>query len=179
MSKRLNWCTQFPYIRLKHPDHEVWRPDHEVWRTDGWTSSARLALSRIASRQKHTSSRWVQLSSHICVLERNLSTCRTLKGIQMCCWEVQTNASWNSSKVLDTEEGPEGKFSSSRQMMLGQLSVKAEYHVVWTIQRIRFLWLEICAKSSRSISLKKKTSENGWTLNKKHHYMEVILSNRM
>jgi hypothetical protein len=43
-----------------------------------------------------------------------------------------TNASWNSSKVLDTEEGSDGKFSSSEQMMLGQLSVRTKYHVVWT-----------------------------------------------
>jgi hypothetical protein len=26
-SRRLNWCTQFSYMRLECPDHEVWRPD--------------------------------------------------------------------------------------------------------------------------------------------------------
>jgi len=33
------------------------------------------------------------------------------------------NASWSSSKLLDTEEGPNGKFSSSGRMML------------WTVER--------------------------------------------
>jgi hypothetical protein len=41
------------------------------------------------------------------------------------------DASWNSSKGLDTEEGPDGKFLSSGRMMLGQSSVRTEYHVVW------------------------------------------------
>jgi hypothetical protein len=34
-------------------------------------------------------------------------------------------------KVLDTKEGPDGKFSSSERMMLGQLSVQTKNHVVW------------------------------------------------
>jgi hypothetical protein len=40
------------------------------------------------------------------------------------------DASWNNSKVLNIEEGPNEKFSSSRRMMLGQLSVWKEYHVI-------------------------------------------------
>jgi hypothetical protein len=44
-------------------------------------------------------------------------------------------ASWNSLNLLDTEEGPDGKFSSFGQMMLGQLSVWTEYHVVRTDAR--------------------------------------------
>jgi hypothetical protein len=34
------------------------------------------------------------------------------------------DASWNSSKLLDTEEGLNGKFSLSGRMMLGQLIVQ-------------------------------------------------------
>jgi hypothetical protein len=41
----------------------------------------------------------------------------------------------NSSKVLNTEESPDGKFSSSEWMMLGQSSVRREYHIVWTDAR--------------------------------------------
>jgi hypothetical protein len=37
MSEQLNWCTQFPYIKLDRPDNEGWRPD-------GWTLYARLTL---------------------------------------------------------------------------------------------------------------------------------------
>jgi len=38
-------------------------------------------------------------------------------------------------KLLNIEEGPDGKFSSSRQIMLGKLSVWMEYHVVWMVAR--------------------------------------------
>jgi hypothetical protein len=36
-SERLNWCTQFPYMKLDRLDHEGWRPD-------GWTWYARSCL---------------------------------------------------------------------------------------------------------------------------------------
>jgi hypothetical protein len=45
------------------------------------------------------------------------------------------DASWNSLKVLDIEEGPDGKFSLSGWMMLGQLSVWTKYHIVRTDAR--------------------------------------------
>jgi hypothetical protein len=57
---------------------------------------------------------------------------RTLNGVRMCCWDVRTNAPWNSLKLLDIEEGPDGKFSSSERMMLWQSSIRTEYHVVQT-----------------------------------------------
>jgi hypothetical protein len=142
-SGRLNWCIQFPYIRLERPDHEVWHPD-------SWTLYARLTLWRRASRREHTSSKQLQLSSCTCVLERNLSTCRTLKGVQPCCWDVRTDARWNSSKVLDTEEGPDGRFSSSERMMLGQLSVRTEFYVVRTVIRELNYTVESCTESSWS-----------------------------
>jgi hypothetical protein len=61
-------------------------------------------------------------------LERNPITGQTLNG-------VRTDAIWNSSKLLDIEEGPDRKFSPFRRMMLGQSSVWMEYHVVWTNAR--------------------------------------------
>jgi hypothetical protein len=63
------------------------------------------------------------LSSHICVLERKPIADQTLSGVRMCCWNVRTDASWNSSKLLDTKDGSDGKFSSFGRMML------------WTIER--------------------------------------------
>jgi hypothetical protein len=45
------------------------------------------------------------------------------------------DVSWNILKVLDIKEGPDEKFSSSRQMLLGQFSVRTKYHVVWTDAR--------------------------------------------
>jgi hypothetical protein len=40
-----------------------------------------------------------------------------------------------SLKLLDTGKGPDGKFSSSGRMMLGQLSVQTEYQVIWMAAR--------------------------------------------
>jgi hypothetical protein len=118
------------------------RQDHGVWRPDGWTSSARLSLSKIASGREHTSSERLQLSSHICVWDKNPITCRTLNGVRTvlprhldgCTWTlddsrilnsgrtifhyVQTDATLNSSKLLGTDGGPDRKFSSSERMLL-------------------------------------------------------------
>jgi len=120
----LMWHT-ISILRLVHPDHGDWRPD-------GWNLYARLALSRIASGQEHTLSERLQLSSHICVLERNYFPYRTLKGVRPCCWDVRTNVTWSSSKLRNTEESQDEKFLSSEWMMLWQLSVLTEYHVVRT-----------------------------------------------
>jgi hypothetical protein len=45
------------------------------------------------------------------------------------------DVSWNNSKLLDTEEGLDGKLSSPEWMMLEQLSVQTEYHVIRTVAR--------------------------------------------
>jgi hypothetical protein len=110
-SGRWIWCMQFPYMKLA-------RWDHEDRRQDVWILNARLALWMSGSGRESTSSRWLQLSSHICVLERNLIADRTLRGVRTCYWNVRTDASWNSSELLDTKEGSDGKFSSSERMML-------------------------------------------------------------
>jgi hypothetical protein len=136
-SGRLNWCTQFPYMKFEHPDHEEWRPD-------GWTLYARLALWRRASGRERTSSGRLQLSFHICVLERNPIVGWTLNDVRTCCWDVRTDSTWNSSKLLDTKEGSDGKFSSS-----GRNIMSSE-----RMQGIRFLWIGIWAESSRNKALK-------------------------
>jgi hypothetical protein len=83
-----------------------------------------------------------QLSSHICVWDRNPITCRTLNGVRTvlprrpygCTWTldssrtlnsirtiyhyVQTDAILNSLKFLDTDGRSDGKFSSSGRMLL-------------------------------------------------------------
>jgi hypothetical protein len=50
------------------------------------------------------------------------------------------DATWNSSKLLDTKDGPDGKFSSSGRMMLGQLSVWTDardpIYLTWNLIRI-------------------------------------------
>jgi hypothetical protein len=87
------------------------RPDSVDWRPDGWTSSAWLALSRIASGR-------LQLSSHFYVWKGNPFTCQTLKGVWTCCRDIQTDATWNSLKLLETDGSLDGKFLSSGRMLL-------------------------------------------------------------
>jgi hypothetical protein len=130
-------------MELEHPVYEDRRPDSR-------TLYAWLALWRIASRREHTLSGRLQLSSHICVLERGPFPCRTLRGVWPCCWDVRTVASWNSSKFLDIEEGLDGwcldNWASGRDITSS-----------WRIQGIRFFWLGIWAESSRNKALKMKT----------------------
>jgi hypothetical protein len=111
------------------------RPDHEGWRPDVLILNAWLALWMDVSGRESTSSGLLQRSSHIRVLERDPIEDRTLSGVRSGCRNVRTDASWNSSKLLDIEEDLDGKFSSSGRMMLGQLSVRTVYHVVRTVAR--------------------------------------------
>jgi hypothetical protein len=71
----------------------------------------------VSERESMSSGR-LQRSSYNCVLERNLEACWILRVVRTCCWNVQTDASWSSLKLLDTGEGLDGKFSSSGRMML-------------------------------------------------------------
>jgi hypothetical protein len=54
---------------------------------------------------------------YLCFGKKSIAS-RTLSGIRMYCWNVRTDASRSSSKLLNIGEGPDGKFSSSRWMML-------------------------------------------------------------
>jgi hypothetical protein len=66
-SGQLMRCTQFPYLMLACPDHANWRPGVWIW-------IAILTLWMSGSGRESMSSRWLQQSSHICVLERNLES---------------------------------------------------------------------------------------------------------
>jgi hypothetical protein len=128
-------CTRFPYQGLARPDHNICRPDNwsDAHNFHIWSLSVRTMKTNV-----QTSGFWMhdlpyewmcldgrlQLSSYIYVLEKNPIADQTLDGVRTCCWDVRTDASWSSSKLLVIEEGPDGKFSSSRRMMLGQLSVR-------------------------------------------------------
>jgi len=94
------------------------RPDHEGCRPDVWILNAQLTLWMSPSGRESTSFGWLQGSSHICVFEGNPIAGRTLSVVWTCCWNVRTDASWSCLKLLDTEEGPDGKFSSPGRMML-------------------------------------------------------------
>jgi hypothetical protein len=115
--------------------YEAWAPGPWRLMSGRLDLNARLALWMSTPGCEHTLFGWLQLSSHICVLERNPVVDRTLSGVRMSCWNVRTDSSWNSLKLLVTEEGPDGKFSSFGRMMLGQLSVRTEYHVLRTVAR--------------------------------------------
>jgi hypothetical protein len=105
--------------------------------------------------------------------EQNHFPCQTLKPVRPCCWDVRMDASWRSSKLLDTKEGLDGKFSLSGRMMLWQLSVRIEYHVFRTNYHV------FRTDKRDPISLKNEGSKTNWIPDKKHHYIEVILLNRM
>jgi hypothetical protein len=53
------------------------------------------------------SSGWIQLSSHIRVCEGNSITCQTLMNVRTCCHDVRTDATLNSSNLLDTNGCPD------------------------------------------------------------------------
>jgi hypothetical protein len=61
------------------------RLDHEDLRSDVWILNAILALCMSASGRECTSSKRLQRSSHICVLERDPIAGRTLSVVRMCC----------------------------------------------------------------------------------------------
>jgi hypothetical protein len=98
---------------------------YEAWASGPWKLTfGRLdfecttCLMNERVRREHTSSGRLQLSSHNCVLERNPMADWTLNGVWKWYWDVRMDASWNNLKLLDTEEGLDGKFLSSGWMML-------------------------------------------------------------
>jgi hypothetical protein len=60
---------------------------------------------------------------------------RTLSVVQMGFWNIRTNSSWNSSKLLDTGEGPDGNPRRSNGWCYGQLGVRTVWHIVRTAGR--------------------------------------------
>jgi hypothetical protein len=70
---------------------------------------------------------------------------RTLRVIRTGCWNVQTNASWSNSKLLDTEKGQDGNLRCPDGCCYGQLGVRTVWHVVRTDGReSNFLTCKLC-----------------------------------
>jgi hypothetical protein len=114
----------------------------------------------------------LQLSSHICVWDRNPITCRNLNGVRTvlphhpdgCTWTldssrtlnsvrtichyVRTDAILNSSKFLDTDGRPDEKFSSSGRMLLTDECLDGNITLSGRLLGIRLLLVGICTKSS-------------------------------
>jgi len=77
------------------------------WRPDGCNSSPCLALSRIESRRCRLVVRTVATVFPYLCLEGNPLTCRILNSIRMCCWDVRTDTTLNSSNLLDIDGSPD------------------------------------------------------------------------
>jgi hypothetical protein len=92
--------------------------DHVDWRSNVWILNAILALWMSASGQESTSSGRLQKSSHICVLERNPEAWSNTECRPDVLLKRPDGCKLKQFEVLDTEEGPEEKFSSSGRMML-------------------------------------------------------------
>jgi hypothetical protein len=114
----------------------------------------------------------LQLSSHICVWDRNPITCRTLNGVltvlirrrdgctwsldssgtlnsvRMICHYARTDAIMSSSKFLDTDGRPNGKFSSSGRMLQTNERPEGNTTSFGRFLGIWLLWVGICTESS-------------------------------
>jgi hypothetical protein len=90
----------------------------------------------------------LQLSSHICVWDRNHIACRTLNSVRTVWHYVWTDAILNSSKFLDTDECPDKKFSSSKRMLLIDECSDGNTTSSGRLLGIRLLWVGIYIESS-------------------------------
>jgi hypothetical protein len=144
-----------------------------IMKSDVWMVGLMHAISinemrasgpwNLTSRREHTSSERLQLSSHTCVLERNLSTCQTLKSIEGSRHKgrsrqkvliVRTNDAWIVEQLDGISRHPDGCKGSDFS------DLESVHNLLET-----FLW--------------KWRLWKYWTPDKKHHYMKVILSNKM
>jgi hypothetical protein len=95
---------------------------------------------------------------------------RTLRVVRMCCWNVWTDASWSSSKLLDTEKGLDRNPRRSGGWCFSLMCVRMVWHVIRTASALdswasgrydtsferlagnRIFWLANCAESSGNTS---------------------------
>jgi hypothetical protein len=107
---------------------------------------------------------------YLCFGKKSWSFGRTLRVVRTGCWIVQTDASWSSSKLLDTEEGPDGNPRRPDGWCFSLMCVWMVWHVVrtagaldsWASRRYdtlsgrlignRIFWLANCPESSGSTS---------------------------
>jgi len=105
-------CMQFPYQGFTGPDQGNGR-------SDGWSDARNFHISSSRVRTMKADV-W---TSKFSMRDLPYGAGRTLSV-------VRTDASWNSSKLLDTEEGPDG-------WCFGQLGIWMVYHIV----RMDVTWL--------------------------------------
>jgi hypothetical protein len=126
-------CRQFPYQGFAcpvqgngHPDGWFDARNFHIWcsrirtkKTGFWTSGfwMRYLPYGWASPDGNAHCRDGCSNLPISVfLKRNPIAGWTLSVVRTCCWNVRTDASWSSSKFLDTDGRPDGKFLSSGRM---------------------------------------------------------------
>jgi hypothetical protein len=154
---------QFPYILYV-------RPDHGRLTSRRFDLNCELALRISTSGWESMSSRRLQQSSHICVWNEILKLDRNLRVVQMGCWNVRTDGSWSSSKLLDIEEGPDENPRRPDGWCIDDFGVRTVWHIVrmvgaldsWVSGRddtssgrltgSRIFWLANCAESSENTS---------------------------
>jgi hypothetical protein len=148
------------------------RLDQEDWRPDIWILNAILALWMIASGRDSTSSGLLQRTFHICVLEGNPITGRTLSVIRTCCWKRPDGCKQEQFKASRHR----GRFGWK------VLIVRTEDALVRWVSG-RYITLSGRLAGNRIFLLVNCAESSGSTLNSgipvyNHHYKEVILSNR-
>jgi len=142
------WAKSYDQNTRGRPDGLTERPDNQL-QPPFQNSAESFHIKAASGRCCPSVQTWtphcpngLQLSSHICVWDRNPIACRTLNGVQTvlprrpdgCTWTldssqtlnsvqtichyVRTDAILNSLKFLDTDGCPEWKFSSSGRMLL-------------------------------------------------------------
>jgi len=78
-----------------------------LWRKSFYLSNTEKCPGGIV-----TSSGWI----HWCTW--TLDSSGTLKSVRTCCWDIQTDANLNYSKLLDTDGSPDSIGTSSRRILL-------------------------------------------------------------
>jgi hypothetical protein len=162
------------------------RPDHADWHPDVWIWIAILALWMSTFGRESTSSRRLQQSSHICVLERNPEAwsntedrpdelLNRLDGCKLEQFEAfrhrgrSGRESISSGRMMLYSDGrPDGLTRRPDGWCIGQLGVRTEWHVVRTAGRgPKFLTCKLCRIFWRHFWIVE-------SLIKKHLYKEVI-----
>jgi hypothetical protein len=130
---------------------------YEAWVSGPWTLTSGLlnfvsttCLMKESVRTGTHIVRTVAAVFSVYVLKRNLLTCQTLKNVRTCCWDVRTDATWNSSKLLDTKGRPDENFLSSERMMLDRWASGRKSTSSKLIQGNWSIHFEFYTESSRS-----------------------------
>jgi hypothetical protein len=77
-----------------------------------------------------------------------LDSSQTFNSVRTICHYIRTDVILNSSKFLDTDGSPDGKFSSSGRMLLNDERPDGKTTSSRRLLGIRLLWVGICTESS-------------------------------